>query len=127
MKTSILLAGLALTALAPAAWAPAAWAAGAISPHIQTAGDLADLCAANPKDAGADARINFCHGFAQGAVDADRKFAGDKKHFCLPNPAPRREATLQEFANWVHAIPAHRALGPLDGLFQFLGERFPCK
>ncbi len=105
----------------------AAWAAGAISPHVATAGDLADLCGANPKEAASDARINFCHGFAQGAVDVERKYAGDKKKYCMPSPAPTRTATLTEFVNWVRALPAHRALGPVDGLFTFLAERFPCK
>src|SRR5690349_6886964 len=33
--------------------------------QARTSGDLAELCGANPKDALGDAKINFCHGFAQ--------------------------------------------------------------
>lgn len=104
-----------------------AWAAGAITPKVGNAGELAELCGANPKDSAADARINFCHGFAQGAVDVELKYSGEKKKFCFPSPTPTRTATLTEFVNWARALPAHRTLGPTEGLFQFLGERFPCK
>ena len=104
-----------------------AWAAQPISLHAKTSNDLAELCGAPPKDAGADAKINFCHGFAQGAMDVERKYAGEKKKFCMSSPAPTRTATMTEFVNWVRALPAHKTLGPTDGFFQFLGERFPCK
>ena len=122
MKFLPLLAALAMTA-APLS----AWAAGSISVRVATAGDLAELCGVNPKDTAADAKINFCHGFAQGALDVEAKFAGDKKKFCMPSPAPTRTVTMGEFANWVRALPTHKTLGPVDGLMQFLGERFPCK
>ena len=112
-----------LLAAAPAA----AWAAGAISIRVGSAGDLAELCGANPKEPASDAKINFCHGFAQGALDVEAKYAGDKKKFCFPAKPPTRTETMGEFANWVRALPAHRTLGPIEGLFQFLGERFPCK
>ena len=95
--------------------------------HARTAGDLADLCSANPRDQLGDARINYCHGFAQGVVDVLLQHAGDKKPFCFPSPAPSRMATLAQFVDWVHATPAHRTEGAVDGLTQFLGERYPCK
>lgn len=105
----------------------AAQAARPISLHARTAGDLAELCGANPREAGADARINYCDGFAQGAIDVELIHAGEKKPFCFPSPPPTRRATLNEFVNWVRAMPAHRSLGAVKGLFEFLGERFPCK
>ena len=85
-------------------------------------------CAASiPAKAGADAKINFCHGFAQGAVDVTLQQSGDKKPFCFPSPPPRRTQTMAEFVSWVHAQPERQRLGSTQGLFQFLGERFPCK
>jgi Rap1a immunity proteins len=107
--------------------ASAAWAAQPLTLRVNTASDLAELCGANPKDTAADAKINYCHGFAQGAVDVELRRAGDKKPFCFPSPSPSRSATLTEFVNWVRALPEHRSLNALDGLFRFLGERFPCK
>ena len=95
--------------------------------HARTAGDLADLCGANPRDPAGDAKINYCHGFAQGVVDVALQHAGDKKPFCFPSPAPTRTATLAQFVDWVRAMPAHRTEGAVDGLMHFLGERYPCK
>jgi hypothetical protein len=105
----------------------ATWAAQPLTLRVRTAGDLAELCGANPKEPAADAKINYCHGFAQGAVDVELRRAGDKKPFCFPSPAPTRTATLTEFVNWARALPDHRNMNALDGLFAFLAERFPCK
>ena len=41
--------------------------------------------------------------------------------------ADGRSETLNEFVNWVKAMPEHRSLPATDGLFKFLAERFPCK
>ena len=124
MKFFVPFAALALiTALV----ASQAQAQRAVSLQARTANDLADLCAANPKESLGDAKINYCLGFAQGAVDVELRRAGDKKPFCFPSPAPKRIATMTEFVGWVRALPEHRTKSALDGLFQFLGERFPCK
>jgi hypothetical protein len=104
-----------------------AWSAQPISLHVRTAGDLAELCGANPKEPAGDAKINYCHGFAQGVVDLELQHTADKKPFCFPTPAPTRSATLNEFVNWVRALPEHRSLPAPEGLFRFLAERFPCK
>jgi hypothetical protein len=34
---------------------------------------------------------------------------------------------MTEFVAWVRSMPDHRTPPAIDGLFQFLGERFPCK
>ncbi|MGD0433643.1 MAG: Rap1a/Tai family immunity protein [Acetobacteraceae bacterium] len=104
-----------------------AWAAQPLTLQARTAGDLAALCAAEPNSPGADAKINFCHGFAQGAVDDRLRISADKKPFCFPNPTPSRTATLHEFVNWVRSEQSNRELPVIDGLFKFLGERYPCK
>ncbi len=93
----------------------------------KTTGDLVDLCAADPKEPMGTAALNFCHGFAQGAVDAVRRRAEELKKFCFPSNPPPRGVIMTEFANWARALPAHRAEPAIDGLFHFLGERFPCK
>ncbi len=122
----ITLAALIL-AIAPCA-TDAARAAEMVSLHANNAGELADLCVpSNPREPGADAKINFCHGFAQGAVDAVRRRAQELKKFCFPPNPPPRGVIMTEFANWARALPAHRAEPAIDGLFHFLGERFPCK
>jgi hypothetical protein len=106
---------------------PAASAQRAVALHARTAGDLAQLCGANPRTERGDAEINYCHGFAQGAADVLLGTAGANKPFCFPNPAPTRTATLAQFGDWVRASSDHASLPAARGLAQFLGERYPCK
>jgi hypothetical protein len=95
--------------------------------HTNTAGELADMCGVAPRTAGADEKINFCHGFAQGAITVELSHAGDKKPFCFPKPSPSREETMSQFVSWVRSMPDRRSIPSTEGLFRFLGERFPCK
>jgi Rap1a immunity proteins len=95
----------------------------------RTTGDLVELCDATPDNAMGTAAVNFCQGFAQGAVSVEMQnlaaFRGQKL-FCMPNPAPTRTETLNEFVKWARASPNRTAEPPADGLFRFLGERHPC-
>ena len=117
----------ALAILASAVVSAGALAAQPISIPARTAGDLAAACGVNPREPAADAKRNFCVGFAQGAIDVEIHYAGDKKPFCIPRPAPTREATMLEFAHWVQAAPDRRSMPAAPGLFKFMAERFPCK
>jgi Ssp1 endopeptidase immunity protein Rap1a len=127
MKTFFALALLASGVVVSGAATQTAWAAQPIALHARTANELAELCGANPREPAAEAKVNYCDGFAQAAVDLELQHSADKKPFCFPSPAPSRRATLGEFANWVRAMPEHRSLTATDGLFKFLAERFPCK
>ena len=111
-----------LAALAFAALAVPAHAQRNIALHAGTAGELAQLCTANPGQPASDAKINYCHGFAQGVVDLTLMHG---KPFCLP-PGTSRKATLAEFARWVGAEPQRRSAKAVTGLTQFLTERYPC-
>lgn len=116
-----------LAVLAAILIAPPAQAQRATNIQARTAGELADLCAANPKDPLGDARINFCQGYAQGALSTELRHTEGKKLFCFPSPPPTRGATMAQFVDWVRALPDHKSLPAAEGFFRFLGERFPCK
>ena len=118
LATAILASGMAVAS---------AQAAQPITIRTNTAGELADTCGVNPREPGADARLNFCRGFAQGAIDVELSHAGDKKPFCFPRPSPTRAETMSQFVNWVRAMPDRRSIPSSEGLFRFLAERFPCK
>jgi hypothetical protein len=122
MKPTTLLAAVALLG-APLSIGPAR--AQAVSLHVRTAGDLADACGANPRDATGPARLNYCDGFAQGAVDVLFQHVSTKP-FCIP-PGTQREVTLHAFVTWVRAVPSRESGLATTGLFQFLTERYPCK
>ena len=90
---------------------------------------MVELCTATPDNAIGTAAVNFCEGFAQGAVLVEMQnmaaFRGPKL-FCLPNPPPSRNEALSEFVNWARTSPDRMAATSTDGLFRFLSERYPC-
>ena len=94
-----------------------------------TTGDLVALCTATPDNPIGTAAINFCEGFAQGAVLVEMQnqaaFRGAKL-FCMPNPPPSRNQALNDFVNWARSSPDRLAQSSTDGLFRFLSERYPC-
>ena len=95
----------------------------------KTTGDLVNLCGADPKEPMGSGALNFCHGFAQGAVTVQMEMqeaSRRPKLFCISQPAPSRTQTLGEFVAWAKANPAHLSEPAADGLFGFLRERFPC-
>jgi hypothetical protein len=122
-KGWIVAAGLVL--LAPTA----SYAATETNFGATTTGDLIELCTATPDNAIGTAAVNFCEGFAQGAVLVEMQnqaaFRGPKL-FCLPNPPPSRTEALNEFVAWVRASRDRLAQSSTDGLFRFLSERYPC-
>jgi len=95
----------------------------------RTTADLVELCTAAPDNPIGAAAVNFCEGFAQGAVLVEMQnmagFRGSKL-FCMPKPPPSRNQALSEFVNWVRAAPDRMAASSTDGLFRFLSERYPC-
>ena len=94
-----------------------------------TTADLVELCTATPDSPIGTAAVNFCEGFAQAAVLVELQnmapFRGQKL-FCLPNPPPTRNEAVSEFVSWARASPDRMAAPAVDGLFRFLGERYPC-
>ena len=95
----------------------------------KTTGDIVALCDPQSQSAIDNAGINFCDGFAQGAVLVEQEHeAGphSRKFFCLPDPAPSRDEAIGEFVKWAHASPDRMSMPSVDGLITFLGERYPC-
>ena len=94
-----------------------------------TTGDLVELCTAIPDNAIGTAALNFCEGFAQGAVLVEMQnqvaFRGPKL-FCMPNPPPSRNEALSEFVKWARVSPDRMSATSTDGLFRFLSEHYPC-
>jgi Rap1a immunity proteins len=94
-------------------------------PH--TVADLIAICA--PKDdplmTGA---VNFCHGYAEGAVvveEAHEAQRGGRKLFCLPTPRPPRDPELASFITWANEVPARLDMPAIDGMFIYLAGKYP--
>ena len=87
-----------------------------ISLNARTAGDLAQLCGARPGNARADAGINYCHGFAQGAADVFG-YRRRKQTVLLPQSRadPHRHARAVRRLGARHAGPRAVAGGQRPG------------
>jgi hypothetical protein len=93
--------------------------------NIRTAGELADACTVTSTSQASFARLNFCNGFAQGVLQADRQ-KPDGTKFCMPSPSPKRSVTMREFANWVRADAARKDEVASVAFLRFMAGRFPC-
>jgi hypothetical protein len=92
----------------------------------RTMEDLVTLCSADPKEPMGVAARNFCHGYAQGAIEVQLERQGRHRRFCFPNPSPSRSTTLDEFVQWARAHQDRMSDRAADSLFAFMTERFPC-
>jgi hypothetical protein len=70
----------------------------------------------------------FCHGVLTGAyryyqatVTAENRFV------CTPTPVPTREQVMNGFVAWGKSHPQYMKDPPIDTLFRYLEETFPCK
>jgi Rap1a immunity proteins len=92
---------------------------------LETAGDLAALCAA-PADASA---IHMCQGFMVGAhrVFGTIGHALGDPLYCLPTDGSvSRDTAARDFAAWATASPEVASMSPSDGLLRWARTAFPC-
>lgn len=97
--------------------------------HVQTTADLVELCASKPSDPLYTAATNFCQGFVVGAYQyhaVAAKAENRRPLFCLPNPQPTRSEGIAGFVKWSQAHPAVLPKPPVEGMFEFLAEAYPC-
>jgi hypothetical protein len=48
------------------------------------------------------------------------------RFFCLPKPHPSFEEGHKRLAEWAASHQDQMSAAPIDGLFRFLGDTFPC-
>ncbi len=96
----------------------------------KTVRDLIAICTPANDDPRMTGAINYCHGFAEGAVIvelANTSQRGGHKLFCLPTPAPSSESELTSFVTWANQEPARLVEPAIDGMFRYLAQKYPCK
>jgi hypothetical protein len=94
-----------------------------------TVRDLIAICAPAQEDPMMTAAINYCHGFAQGAVLVEEAHADHRdvrKLFCLPSPPPPSGSEIAKFTTWANAVPSRLDQPAVDGMFIYLAETYPC-
>ena len=95
----------------------------------RTVRDLIEICAPAQDDPMMTAAINYCQGFAQGAVlveEAHEAQPSASKLFCLPSPRPPSGSELSKFIAWANALPSRLDEPAIDGMFIYLAEKYPC-
>jgi Rap1a immunity proteins len=95
----------------------------------RTVADLVAICAPGKDDPLMTASVNFCQGYAEGAVDveeAHEEQRHSRKLFCLPTPRVPRGTELTDFIAWAKERPARLDMPAIDGLFVYLAEKYPC-
>jgi hypothetical protein len=97
---------------------------------VQSTEDIVGLCTTAPDDPLYTAAIHFCHGYLVGAYAYYAAQAagpeGDRL-VCFSNPPPSRNDAIEMYVKWAKAHPEHMKKAPVDTLFMFLTEKWPCK
>ena len=97
--------------------------------RVNSTGDLLALCSSDPAAPNYSAAIYFCHGFASGAYQYYQMAAAAlpaARFVCVLDPAPSRSEAIAEFVEWARRNPNYTADKPVDLIFRYLGERYPC-
>ncbi|MCW2241243.1 Rap1a/Tai family immunity protein [Azospirillum canadense] len=125
IPVAIAMAMAAATAQAQTAQAPSE-----TNFQVRTTGDLVQLCEAAPTDPTGIAALHFCQGFAVGAYQYHQIVTaaeGKRQLVCAPNPPPSRNEAVAAFIAWAKQNPQQMNTPPVEGLFRFLSQRYPCR
>jgi hypothetical protein len=118
----------AVFALAGAAW-PVQAAPTEQTFYVHTTRDLVELCSASAGTAMGTLAIHFCQGYMVGVFQALRAVddARGARAFCPPNPPPTRNQAIAAFVQWSGRRTDMLDVPPVDSVFEFLTENFPCR
>jgi hypothetical protein len=97
---------------------------------VRTTQDYVGLCSTNPSDPMYAAAMGFCHGYGVGAYHyylAATAGPEGKPFIYPPEPTPPRAEIVQMFLAWAREHPQYMGERPVDSLFRFLGDKWPCR
>lgn len=121
------LAGLALAGLL-ASPAPAADTEAFV---IDTAGDLARLCAVQREHPNYLQALHMCHGYLVGVhhFHAALAAAMDRGVYCIETvePRPTRDEVVADFAAWALETPGAAEREAIDAVLDWAAAAYPCQ
>jgi len=118
-----------IVALVASALAGTAMAGDEADFMIDTAADLADLCATPGGHPNHSAAIHMCHGYLMGVHHMHTAVAQALEGgvYCIPaETPPTRNEVVADFVAWSGARPDAQALEAVDAVLLFAAETFPC-
>jgi hypothetical protein len=106
----------------------AAVAADSSNFQLRNADDLVVACSV-PADHALHANATgFCHGVLVGAFTYyNSTIAAENRFICAPSPPPTRAKVMNDFVAWAKSRPQYMKDPPLDTLFRYLAEAYPCR
>jgi hypothetical protein len=95
---------------------------------LRDTGDLVRACSVPPKHVLYRNATGFCHGVLTGAYRYYQATVSAEDRFvCTPNPPPTRAKVMNDFVTWAKSHPQYMKDPPIDTLFRYLAEAYPCK
>jgi hypothetical protein len=105
----------------------AAVAADSSTFQLRDADDLVRACSVPADDPLYANATGFCHGVLTGAYRYyESTVRAESRFVCSPNPTPTRAKVMNDFVAWAKAHPQHMKDPPVDTLFRYLAETYPC-
>ncbi len=98
--------------------------------EVKTTANLLNLLTASADDPLRREAIHFGVGYVVGAYHyyvAENSGPEGDRLVCLPDPAPSRDAAIAMFVEWLKTHPQYMNEKPVETLFRFLTEKWPCK
>jgi hypothetical protein len=105
-----------------------AFAADSSTFQLRDAQDLVTACSV-PADHVLHANATgFCHGVLTGAYRYyESTVTAENRFVCPPSPPTTRAKVMNDFVAWAKARPQYMKDPPLDTLFRYLAETYPCR
>jgi Rap1a immunity proteins len=106
----------------------AAVAADSSTFQLRDAQDLVTACSV-PQDHALYANATgFCHGVLTGAYRYyESTVTVGNRFICPPSPVTTRAKVMNDFVAWAKSRPQYLKDPPLDTLFRYLAETYPCR
>ena len=106
----------------------AVFAADSSTFQLRDAQDLVTACSV-PQDHALYANATgFCHGVLVGAFTYyNSTVTAENRFICPPSPVPTRAKVMNDFVAWAKSRSQVLKDPPLDTLFRYLAETYPCR
>jgi hypothetical protein len=95
--------------------------------QLRDANDLVRACSVPQDDVHYANATGFCHGILVGAYRYyDATATAESRFVCPPSAVPTRAKVMNDFVAWAKAHPQYMKDAPVDTLFRYLAETYPC-
>ena len=96
--------------------------------QLRNAGDLVQICSMPRDDPNYSNAVGFCHGILVGAFRYYESVVTNANRFvCAPTPTPTRAKVMNDFVAWAGSHAMYMKDSPVDTLFRYLAEAYPCR